>query len=135
MERKANMKLVTLLLTALLAIPTHGQDAKTIHLPFKTVRSLMLVSVTIEGQEKTLIFDTGAERTLVNSLGGDREHTTSVAIAGTTLINFPIILSDLNDLQIRKLGKCDGVLGQDVLRRFKSFNIDFASSTIDLELK
>lgn len=116
----------------MLVVPALAQERATYILPFHTARSLLLVSVTIDGQPKTLIFDTGAERTIVHALGVDVERRVTVILPGRTLTNFPIINADLSNLPLTKVG-ADGVLGQDVLRKFSAVRIDYKAKTVTLE--
>jgi hypothetical protein len=100
-------------------------------LPFTNARSLLLVTITIDGQQKTMIFDTGAERTVLN----DRrnvEHRSMLILGDRTLANFPIMNTSLSGMGLHKV-HADGVLGQDVMRQFKSVRIDYNSHTVTLE--
>ena len=124
-----NACLLTLLF---LSTTSLAQERKTYSLPFRAERSLILVSVTIDGQPKTLIFDTGAERTLIHKLGDSVERRVVVILPGRTLTNFPVIQADLSNMPLTKVG-ADGVLGQDVLRKFSAVRIDFKHDTVELE--
>jgi hypothetical protein len=108
--------------------------SKAFRVPFHTARSLILVSVTVDGTPKTLIFDTGAERTLVNSRDGNVERRVTFVLGSKAIGNFPIILTDLSGMNMEKVG-ADGVLGEDVLRGFKAVHIDFHAGMIELETK
>ncbi|MBZ5522228.1 MAG: hypothetical protein LAP21_08300 [Acidobacteriia bacterium] len=115
----------------LLSQPAAAQNVK-VELPFTSARSLLLVSVMVDGTPRTLIFDIGAERTLIHSTGQSVEHRATVILPGKTLSNFPLILSDLTDLQIAKAG-ADGVLGEDIIGKFDCVGIDYARKVITLE--
>lgn len=119
-----------LLLTVLLC--QAQQEKPGIVLPFRTARSLILVSVMVDGTPKTLIFDTGAERTLLNSRDGNVERRVTFALGSKVIGNFPIILADLSGMSMEKVG-ADGVLGEDVLRKFRAVRIDYRNSIIELE--
>lgn len=100
-------------------------------LTFTSQRSLMLVKVLVDGHELTLIYDTGAERTLINSPKESVERTTSLAI-GSRSLRLPLAFVDLRGTDMAKVG-ADGVLGQDVLRKFNHVSFDYANKTITLE--
>ena len=112
--------------------PAHAQERKTYTVPFQTVRSLMLVTVNVDGNPKTLIFDTGAERTLLNSRDGNVERSVTFVLGSKVMGNLPIILANLSGMGMEKV-KADGVLGQDVLRQFASTRIDYKTQTVTLE--
>ncbi len=92
----------------------------------------LLINVTVDGKSKTLIFDTGAERTMIHSTAGDVEHRATLVIGSKTFSNFPLIMANLSGLNMEKVG-ADGVLGQDVLRKFSVVRIDHKAGTIKLE--
>ena len=120
----------TIAVVLLLALTARAVDS--VRLPFESQRSLLLVSVTVNGQPKTLIFDTGAERTMIHERNASVERQrTSVTLDGKTFI-VPVIFADLADMQIAK-AKADGVLGQDIIRRFTVITIDYTAKTVTLQ--
>jgi hypothetical protein len=102
-----------------------------VSLPFKTARSLLLVTVTVDGRSKTLVFDTGAERTLIQDTR-NVEHVSTLIVGSKTFRNIPIAYVDLTGTDIAK-AHADGVLGQDVLRQFDTMHVNYKTHTITLE--
>jgi hypothetical protein len=114
---------------------------------------MILVEIKVNGHPATLLFDTGARRTLlstrvvgenlaippmahqsyergfegqivekrVNMLLGDQEFP-----AGVMVGNLDRLATTMG------VGKCDGLLGQDILERFRSFTVN-RTQTIDFE--
>jgi hypothetical protein len=109
-----------------------AQEKPALRLPFHSVRSLTLVFVMVDGAPKNLIFDTGAERTLVNSRDGNVERRVTFALGSKVMGNFPIILTDLSGMSMEKVG-ADGVLGEDVLRKFSAVRIDYKAGVVEFE--
>lgn len=100
--------------------------------PFKTVGSLMLVDVRINGEPKRMIFDSGAQRTALNAKTQQDHVLTGIIDVGRfRWFNFPIILTNMSNM-FNVLGEGDGVLGQDFLRDFKTVTIDYKTNTITL---
>ena len=139
-----------ILLTVLVVSLSHVASAETVTLPFRSEDGLLIVRLFVNGRSANLILDTGAESTFLspeaagmsNTVGVNRLRSNaqiakgmsrSAAISLTeksTIFTQPVIVVDLNELN-RKLGcKCDGILGQDVLRRFHAFTIDYRNNTV-----
>jgi len=119
------------MLALALAPATSARAADAVSLPFKTARSLLLVTVTVDGRSKTLIFDTGAERTLIQDTR-NVEHVSTLIVGSKTFRNIPIAYVDLTGTDIAK-AHADGVLGQDVLRQFDTMHVNYKTHTITLE--
>jgi hypothetical protein len=126
------LKIWLAVLAVLFAIPAKAEVGDTpVRLCFETVRSLMTVKVTVNGQPKTLIFDTGAERTMIHERGVSLERQrTSLTLDSRTFV-LPIIFVDLSDMPTAQ-AKADGVLGQDVLRKFARIEIDYSAHIVAL---
>jgi hypothetical protein len=139
-----------ILLTVLAVLLGHGASAQTVTLPFRTEESLLVVRVFVNGRSANLILDTGAESTFLSPQAAGISNTVGVtrlrsnaqiaksmsrnaAISLTengSIFSQPVIVVDLNDLN-RKVGcKCDGILGQDVLRRFRAITVDYKNKTV-----
>jgi hypothetical protein len=123
------------------ALATDEQPANVLH--YKTRDSMMLVGVNIDGQNKTLIFDTGAEQTLMHwpqvSRGKkmviwqrDYYYATerSSLTVGSIRLSINLMKADLRGASMLKVA--DGVLGQDVLSIFSSIRINYRKHTIEL---
>ncbi len=105
----------------------HAQDTT-----FKTVRNLPLIQVQVDGQNKLLVFDTGAERTMIHDPKVTAERAEFIVVSGKTL-KMLIIHTNMNWTDLYKVHGADGILGQDVMRQFKRAKIDYTKSTIELE--
>lgn len=128
--QKTLLAVLALLLFA--SVASAQEPQRTFRVPFRTERSLILVSAFVDGESKTLIFDSGAERTLVNSKDLSVERRVTFIVGSKAIGNFPVILSDLSDLKIEKVG-ADGVLGEDFLRHFSAVRIDYKAHVVELE--
>ena len=141
-----SFEFLALFLLLLMTLPAHAfatdeQPANVLH--YRTRNSMMLVTVNVDGQNKTLIFDTGAEQTLMHwpqvSHGkkmvlwqGDYyyiDERSSLTI-GSSRLFINLMKADLRGASMLKVA--DGVLGQDVLSTFSSIRINYRNHTIEL---
>ncbi len=104
---------------------------------------MMLVTVVIDGRERTLILDTGSEQTMINFPQVSRQQKlllwqhsyaytkerSSLTLGGTKF-SIDVIKADLTGASLLKVA--DGVLGQDVLSHFASVRINYHQRTIEL---
>lgn len=120
--------LIALVVLMLFPVIIHAKDDSPINLPFKTENSLLMVTVYVDGQPKKLIFDTGAQRTMINDTS-NIQHIVKMTIGEHTINNFPLIMANLSSTDINKAG-ADGVLGQDVISQFANVSIDYKSKKI-----
>jgi hypothetical protein len=133
--------LILLMTLPAYAFATDEQPANVLH--YRTRNSMMLVAVNIDGQNKTLIFDTGAEQTLMHwpqvSRGKkivlwQRDYyyisERSSLTVGSSRLSINLMKADLRGAPIVKVA--DGVLGQDVLSIFSSIRINYRKRTIEL---
>jgi hypothetical protein len=123
------------------AFATDEQPANVLH--YKTRNSMILVAVNIDGQNKTLVFDTGAEQTLMHWPQVSRgkkmvlwqrdyyyiDERSSLTV-GNTRLSINLMKADLRGASMLKVA--DGVLGQDVLSTFSSIRINYRNHTIEL---
>lgn len=120
-------------LAVLLVVLTVSAVCSAATLDFNSSRSLMLVQVTIDGVERTMVFDTGAQRTIIDD-PRNIERSVNVTIDKRTMRLFIAYAPlHLNASETIKGVKASGLLGQDVLRAFKHVSIDYANKTITLE--
>ena len=104
---------------------------------------MMLVTVAIDGRNRTLVFDTGAEQTMINFPQVSREQKMALwqrsyayikersrLKVGSTALLLDVIKADLTGASVLKVA--DGVLGQDVLSNFSSIRINYRQHTIEL---
>lgn len=129
---------------------THSATALTVTIPFHSEENLVIIKVFVDGRPASLILDTGAESTfltpeavgMTNTVGVSRfqsnaqtaksvSRNASISLTenGSTF-NQPVIVVHLTDLSKRIGTKCDGILGQDFLRHFRTFMIDYKSQTV-----
>jgi hypothetical protein len=125
------MKTALTLLPLVFAVTVTAGTCDTVNLPFTLARSLLLVNVTVDHQLKTLIFDTGAERTMIHD-HRNVERPVQLVLDNKTLPNIPLAFVDLTGLKLEQV-HADGVLGQDIIRRFKTVRVDYDTRIITLE--
>jgi hypothetical protein len=120
---------------------THEQPGNVLH--YRTRNSMMLVTVVIDGKSRTLVFDTGAEQTMINFPQVSHEQKmllwqrsyahvqerNSLRL-GSTSFSIHVVKADLTGNSLLKVA--DGVLGQDVLSNFASIRINNRQKTIEL---
>jgi hypothetical protein len=140
----------SVVLTVLAVSLSHVVWAQTVTLPFQSEENLLIVQVFVNGRSANLILDTGAESTFLSPQAAGISNTVGVtslksnaqiaksmsrnaAISLTengSIFSQTVIVVDLNDLN-KKVGcKCDGILGQDVLRHFRAFTVDYKNKTV-----
>lgn len=104
---------------------------------------MILVTVAIDGRNRTLVFDTGAEQTMINFPQVSREQKMllwqrsyayvmerSSLKFGSASFLINVLKTDLTGNALLKVA--DGVLGQDVLSNFASIRINNRKKTIEL---
>jgi hypothetical protein len=143
------------LLGLLLApLPSRARPS-TVRIPFRTAGSMILVEGQVNGHRITFLLDTGADKTIVSvkSYGNVQfplrrvQHSQNApGMTGESLrlpadLRFAnhiwagqrVSVMDLDELK-RILGiDLDGLLGQDILREFRSIRIDYHAHVIELE--
>jgi hypothetical protein len=146
----------TLLFFLLLLVPIpNPANSRGIRVPFRTVESMILIEGKIDEKRITFLLDTGSNHTIVsvrfygNVLLALRpaQHDHGAAGWMGESVRLPVELSladhiwagqcvtmmNLDELQ-KALGiHFDGLLGQDILREFRSVRIDYSSHIIELE--
>ena len=120
---------------------TPEQPSNILH--YRTRNSMILVTVAIDGKDRTLVFDTGAEQTMINfpqvsseqqmllwqrSYAYVKERSSLKLGSASFLIH--VVKADLTGNSLLKVA--DGVLGQDVLSNFASIRINNRQKTIEL---
>lgn len=136
----------------LLAPPSWG-NGQTVLVPFRSVRSFILVEVKVNGSPATLLLDTGANNTIINIrmygnagaprieavskgpgiVGNALRLRTDLEIGGRVLFSQPVSAMNLDELARRFGIQFDGLLGQDILRQFRSVRINYRAHVIELE--
>jgi hypothetical protein len=132
-----------LLLSAVTAFASSTEERPANVLHYHTRGSMMLVTVAIDGRNRTLVFDTGAEQTMINFPQVSREQKMALwqrsyvytrekssLKLGNTTFSIDVIKADLTGASLLKVA--DGVLGQDVFSNFSSIRINYRQQTIEL---
>jgi hypothetical protein len=151
---RRRVRYLLLLLFLLTPLPNRAHS-NTLRIPFRTVRSMILIEAEVNGEPVTLLMDTGATSTVINAqsyratyfpLRAAQRNTKSAGIVGESIsvrldlrlanhrwVGQPVTIMNLDDLN-RLLGaQFDGLLGQDILREFHSVRIDYRNHLIELE--
>jgi hypothetical protein len=145
-----------LILALLLLTPLPNRaHSSPLRLPFRTVRSMILVEGEVNGDPVTLLMDTGSMKTIISAkayrLGYFSLHTAlhnpqSPGISGESVavrldlklanhrwVNQPVSIMNLGELNQLLGTQFDGLLGQDILREFHSVRIDYRAHVIEFE--
>jgi gag-polyprotein putative aspartyl protease len=148
------LRALTLLLLLLAPLPNRARPS-TVRVPFRTVGSMILVEGQVNGHRITFLLDTGADKTIVSvksygnlqfPLRRVQRSKNAPGMTGESLrlpadLRFAnhvwagqrVSVMDLDDLK-RILGiDLDGLLGEDILREFRSIRIDYHAHVIELE--
>jgi hypothetical protein len=133
--------------------PPRCAPAESVLLPFRSVHSLILIDARVNGHAATLLLDTGANNTIISVkmygnvqapqlelasngpgiVGNALRLRADLEIAGRFLFSQPVSVMNLGDLPQRVGAQFDGLLGQDILRQFRSVRINYHSHVIELE--
>ena len=136
-----------------LVAPATCAHEGTVLLPFRSTHSLILVDAKVNGNPATLLLDTGANNTIINAriygsvqappveltskgpgiVGNALRLHVDLEIADRFLFSQPVSVMNLGDLPQRVGAKFDGLLGQDILRQFRSVRINYRAHVIELE--
>jgi Aspartyl protease len=147
-------RLLTLLILLLTPLPNRARPA-TLKVQFRTVQAMILVEGKVNGNRATFLLDTGANRTIISArtYGNDRlalpqysRKPTGVGMTGYSVrrpadlilgghvwVAQPVSVMDLDDLEALLKLDFDGLLGQDILRQFRSVRIDYHTHILEME--
>jgi hypothetical protein len=137
----------------LLSQPSSSARPETVVLPFRSVHSLILVEAKLNGIPVTLLLDTGANNTILDVkaygnilispiqpvsrgagiVGNALRVRVDLEIAHRFLFSQPVSVMNLDGLARQFGTQFDGLLGQDILRQFRSVRINYQSHIIELE--
>jgi len=102
-------------------------------LQFKSARSLLMVHVTIDCAPLTLVLDTGAQRTIIDD-PRNVERPVNVTVGNRTMrLYIAYAPLHINASETVRGVKASGLLGQDILRQFKTVHINYANNTVELD--
>jgi len=146
----------TLLFFLLVLAPTVNRaNSRAVHVPFRTVQSMILIEGKIDEKRVTFLLDTGSNHTIVSVRSYGRvqfllpraqRNRGGAGMTGES-VRLPVTLTladhiwagqcfsimNLDELQ-QVLGiRFDGLLGQDILRDFRSVRIDYNAHVMELE--
>jgi hypothetical protein len=143
-----------LLFLFLAPLPNRARP-RAVRVPFHTVQSMILVDAQVNGNRVTFLLDTGSNNTIVSvrtygdlqfqlhqiqrsrngpgMTGESLRLPVELALADRIWVGQRVSVMNLDDLK-RILGiSFDGLLGQDILRQFRSVRIDYHAHVIELE--
>lgn len=136
----------------LIASPGRAQT-----IPFHSTQNLIFVEANVNGKRGSFIVDTGASSSLISyrlaglgkyplpkmknagTPGGEGFSGQAFAVkadfvfVGVTIKELPVYAGNVDALAERTGEKCDGLIGQDILRHFKSVKIDYRKQVIEFE--
>ena len=144
-----------LFLLLLLAPRANPANPGAVRVPFRTVKSMILIEGKIDEKRVTFLLDTGSNHTIVsviscggvpfplrpaqrngNAAGMTGESVRlplNLTLADHTWVGQCVTMMNLDDLH-QVLGiSFDGLLGQDILREFRSVRIDYKAHVIELK--
>lgn len=145
-----------LVLVILLVVPLPNRAHSQVStVPFRTAQTFILVQAKVNGNPATLLLDTGSNRTIISiniygsiqfnlqrmrqnpsgpgHAGESLRLRADVALANHLWAAQPVSVMNLEDLK-QELGvNFDGLLGEDLLREFRSVRINYKSHVIELE--
>jgi len=145
---------LALLLLLLTPLPNRAKPA-SVKVPFRTVQAMILVDGKVNGNSATLLLDTGANRTIISAKAFGNEplalpqgprKPSRVGMAGYSVrrpadlrlgehlwVAQPVSVMDLEDLKGMLKLDFDGLIGQDILRQFRTVRIDYHARVIEME--
>jgi gag-polyprotein putative aspartyl protease len=143
-----------LVFVLLLPLPNRARPS-TLRIPFRTAQSMILVDGKVNGNPATLLLDTGANRTIISGKaygsvqfhlqqlrhnshgagvsGGAIPLQADLVLAERVWVAQRVSVMDLDELSEMLKLHFDGLLGQDILRQFRSIRIDYHAHIIELE--
>jgi Aspartyl protease len=149
-----NLRCVLLAFLLLTPLPNRAQSG-AIRIPFRTVQSMMLIEAEVNGDPVTLLVDTGSTNTIISArvyrimyfpLHAVQRNAQSPGLNGESVavhldlklanhrwVGQRVSIMNLDAISHALGAQFDGLLGQDVLRQFRSVRIDYRARVIELE--
>jgi len=154
-QRQVKFLPVAVLALSLLSPGSGALRQKIVRIPFREAESMILIDGKVNGQSAVFLVDTGCKRTVVTEdafgsfkfeLQRMRHNDTGPGLRGQA-VRLPAdveigtrqwphqAVSVMNFAGIRQTTgvSFDGLLGQDLLRDFRSVRIDYSARVIELE--
>jgi gag-polyprotein putative aspartyl protease len=154
-QRKGRISRLVALVFLFLLPPPNRARPTSLHIPFRTAQSMILVDGKVNGNPATLLLDTGANRTIISGkaygnvqfrLQQLRHNSHGAGVSGGSIpqhadlvlgehawVAQRVSVMDLDELNEMLKLHFDGLLGQDILRQFRSVRIDYHAHVIELE--
>ena len=151
-RRRSGALVLLLLLLMPLPDPAHSG---TVRIPFRTLQSLIVVEGKVNGNLASFLLDTGSNRTIVSTkiygdarfelqraprrptgpglVGYSLRRSADVQLGDRVWTSQQVSVMDLDDLQQTLHMAFEGLLGQDMLRQFRSVRIDYHAHVIELQ--
>lgn len=153
-RRQRVRRIVALLILLLTPLPNRARPA-SVRLPFRTAQAMILVEGKVNGNRAIFLLDTGANRTIISAktYGNDKlglpqwpRRLTGVGMSGYSVRRpadlilgehvwaaQPVSVMDLEELKGMLKLDFDGLIGQDILRQFRSVRIDYHTHVIEMD--
>jgi Aspartyl protease len=153
-NRRRLSRALTLLLLLLMPLPIPAHSG-TVRISFRTVQSLIVVEGKVNGNPATFLLDTGANRTIVGTnvygnvrfepqriprrepgaglVGYSLRRSADLELGEHVWIAQQVSVMNLDELTQMLHLDFDGLLGQDILRQFRSVRIDYRAHVIELQ--
>jgi hypothetical protein len=141
-------------LLLLAPMPNHA-NSRAVRVPFRTVRSMILIAGKINDKPVTFLLDTGSNSTIISTtsygpsqflLRRAQRNLDAAGISGESLcvpvnltlanhvwVGQRVSVMNLDELQAILGVQFDSLLGEDILREFRSVRIDYKARIIELE--
>lgn len=140
-------KLLIVTAVLLFASPPNWSQSITVKVPYITEHGELLIKATINGKDGYLVLDTGAVASAVDLQvygSGKLQKGHAVLVNGTHVkigigtVDLKIANLDMPDVIVVVAQKitsdADGLLGEDVLSRFKRVTVDYTNKTVEFEI-
>jgi predicted aspartyl protease len=156
MAGKSNtVRIAAAIVLALVPSAAMAQDKNTVPLRHSPKAGALLIEVQVNGRPRTFILDTGAENCVIDlrsvgltladlnsaivkeSVSGSKTGaafiSVSLRVGGKEFSEWKALATDLRPMEKDFGARVDGILGRDLLAKFKGMNLDFEHMTLELE--